>query len=282
MIDYERVRNPIAVNIKPSGIRRYFDITSRMTDVISLGVGEPDYLTPEKVRGVAIEALEAGRTKYTNNRGNIELRCEVARYIERKYGPHYEGEDEVIITIGGSEAIDVAIRAVCVPGDEVIIPEPAYVCYEPMVTLAGGKPVMIRTKGENGFKLMPDELRAAISERTKALILPYPSNPTGAIMERADLEALAEVLDGTNIVVISDEVYASYTFNEAGHASVPSVKGFYERTFLVGAFSKTFSMTGWRIGYLCAPRELMLPAAKIHQFGADRIADRGDNRAERL
>lgn len=266
VINYEKVLNPTAANIKPSGIRRYFDITSQMKDVISLGVGEPDYLTPMRVRREAIAALERGDTKYTNNRGTIEVRRAVSNYVERKYGPHYEAEDEIIITIGGSEAIDMAVRAVCVPGDEVIIPQPSYVCYEPIVSLSGAKPVIINTKAENDFKLLPEELLAAMTERTKALILPYPCNPTGAIMEREDLEKIAAVLKDTDIVVISDEVYSSYSFGKEGHVSPASIEGMYERTFLINAFSKTFSMTGWRIGYLCAPRQLMFAAAKIHQF----------------
>ncbi len=266
MINYEKVLNPLAATIKPSGIRRYFDITSRMSDVISLGVGEPDYLTPMVVRRAAIDALERGDTKYTNNRGTIELRREVAKYVKRKFGPEYDPEDEIIITIGGSEAIDMAVRAVCCPGDEVIIPQPSYVCYEPITSLAGAVPVIINTKAENRFRLLPDELRAAITEKTKALILPYPCNPTGAIMEREDLEAIAEVLRDTDIVVISDEVYSSYSFGKEDHVCAASIDGMYERTFIVNAFSKTFSMTGWRLGYLCAPRQLMAPAAKVHQF----------------
>ncbi len=266
MINYSKVLNPLAASIRPSGIRKYFDITSRMTDVISLGVGEPDYLTPWVVRESAIEALKAGNTKYTNNRGTIELRTEIAKYVKRHFGPEYEPEDEVLVTIGGSEAIDMAVRAVCAAGDEVIIPQPSYVCYEPIVSLAGAKPVIINTKAENNFRLTPEELRAAITDKTKALILPYPSNPTGAIMERKDIEAVAEVLRDTDIVVISDEVYSSYSFGEEGHVCVADVPGMYERTFIVNAFSKTFSMTGWRLGYLCGPRELMMPAIKVHQF----------------
>ncbi len=266
MINYSKILNPTAVNIKPSGIRKYFDITSQMKDVISLGIGEPDFLTPMCVRQSAIDALEQGNTKYTNNRGTIELRREIAKYVERMFGVSYTPDDEVLVTIGGSEAIDLAIRTVCNPGDEVIIPQPSYVCYEPITALAGAVPVIINTKAENSFKLTPEELRAAITDKTKVLILPYPSNPTGAIMERADIEAISEVLRDTDIVVVSDEVYSSYTFNDAGHVCVASVDGMRERTFTVNAFSKTFSMTGWRLGYLCAPRELMLPAIKIHQF----------------
>lgn len=265
MIDYSKVLSKTVVDMKPSGIRKFFDIANTMDGVISLGVGEPDFRTPWQIRNAGIKSLERGFTRYTANRGLDELRRELSRYVERKYSAKYNGDGDILITVGGSEAIDAAIRAVVEPGDEVIIPQPSYVCYEPITRLAGGVPVIINVKAENDFKVTPDELRAAISERTKALILPYPCNPTGAIMERSDIEALEEVLRDTNIVVISDEIYSELTFGTS-HVSVPSVKGMYERTLLINGFSKNFSMTGWRLGYVCGPSEIMSEITKIHQY----------------
>ncbi len=265
MIDYSKVLSKTVVDMKPSGIRKFFDIANTMDGVISLGVGEPDFRTPWQIRNAGIKSLERGFTRYTANRGLDELRRELSRYVERKYSAKYNGDGDILITVGGSEAIDAAIRAVVEPGDEVIIPQPSYVCYEPITRLAGGVPVIINVKAENDFKVTPDELRAAISERTKALILPYPCNPTGAIMERRDIEALEEVLRDTNIVVISDEIYSELTFGTS-HVSVPSVKGMYERTLLINGFSKNFSMTGWRLGYVCGPSEIMSEITKIHQY----------------
>ncbi len=266
MMDYTKILSPTVQQIKPSGIRKFFDIAGTMEDVISLGVGEPDFPTPWEIRKAGILSLESGKTRYTANRGLEQLREEVCRYVERKYGVRYTAAGEVLITVGGSEAIDACIRAVACPGDEIIIPQPSYVCYEPLAQLCGCKPVIIETRAENGFKLTPEELRAAITPRTKALILPYPCNPTGAIMERADLEAIATVLRETNILVISDEIYAELTFGGASHVSIASIDGMQERTVLVNGFSKTFSMTGWRLGYACGPEPIMKQITKIHQF----------------
>lgn len=265
MIDYSKMLSKTVVEMKPSGIRKFFDIANTMEGVISLGVGEPDFRTPWQIRNAGIKSLERGFTRYTSNRGLDELRRELSVYIDRKYGVKYNGAGDILITVGGSEAIDAAMRAVVEPGDEVIIPQPSYVCYEPIARLAGGVPVIINTKAENDFKVTPEELRAAISEKTKVLILPYPCNPTGAIMERADIEALDEVLRDTNIVVISDEIYSELTFGTS-HVSVPSVGTMRERTLLINGFSKNFSMTGWRLGYVCGPSELMSEITKIHQY----------------
>ena len=266
MIDYGKILTDTVKDIKPSGIRKFFDIASTMEDVISLGVGEPDFRTPWQIRSAGIRSLEQGRTRYTSNRGLELLREEIVRYSRRKYGISYDPDTEVLVTVGGSEAIDAAIRAVTAPGDEIIIPQPSYVCYEPMTRLAGGVPVIIDTKAENDFKLTERELREAITPRTKALILPYPCNPTGAIMEREDLEKLARVLRDTNILVISDEIYAELTYGGVRHVSPASVDGLKERTVVINGFSKAFSMTGWRLGYAMGPREIMEQITKIHQY----------------
>ena len=266
MINYQKLLSPTVVGIKPSGIRKFFDIAGTMDDVISLGVGEPDFPTPWEIRKAGILSLESGKTRYTSNRGLETLREEIGRYVKRKYGVSYDAKSEILVTVGGSEAIDACIRAIASPGDEIIIPQPSYVCYEPIAALCGCKPVIIETKAENAFKITPEELRAAITPRTKALILPYPCNPTGAIMERADLEAIAAVLRDTNILVISDEIYAELTFGDASHVSIASIDGMQERTVLINGFSKTFSMTGWRLGYACGPTPVMEQLTKIHQF----------------
>lgn len=266
MINYDKVLNPTVVSIKPSGIRKFFDIAATMKDVISLGVGEPDFQTPWQIRKAGINSLEKGKTRYTSNKGIDTLRSEIAKFTKRKYNLEYDPEREILVTVGGSEAIDAAIRAVVSPGDEVIIPEPSYVCYEPITELAGGKPVVIETKAENDFKVTPEELREKITPKTKVLILPYPCNPTGAIMERDDLEKIAEVLRGTDIIVISDEIYAQLTFGGKPHVSVAEIDGMKERTVVVNGFSKTFSMTGWRLGYACGPAPLIKQITKIHQF----------------
>ncbi len=266
MIDYDRVLSRVIKGIKPSGIRKFFDIANSMEGVISLGVGEPDFRTPWQIRSAGIRSLEQGQTRYTSNRGLTELRCEIAKYVKRKYSVEYKPESEVLVTVGGSEAIDAAVRAIVNPGDEIIIPEPSYVCYEPITELAGGVPVVINTKAENDFKLTAEELRSAITDKTKALILPYPSNPTGAIMEREDLEAIAEVLRKTDIVVISDEIYAELTFGGKKHVSISHIDGMQERTIMVNGFSKAFSMTGWRLGYVCGPAPLLREITKIHQY----------------
>ena len=266
MIDYGKILSQRVKEIKPSGIRKFFDIANTMENVISLGVGEPDFRTPWQVRKAGITSLEKGLTRYTSNKGLSSLRAEISKYIDRKYGVKYSPDREILVTVGGSEAIDGAIRAITSPGDEIIIPQPSYVCYEPMVRLSGGVPVIITTKEENSFKLTKDELKAAITDKTKAVILPYPCNPTGAIMEKEDLEAVAEVLRDTNILVISDEIYAELTFGGVKHTSVSSIDGMKERTVLINGFSKAFSMTGWRMGYACGPREIMDEITKIHQF----------------
>ena len=266
MIDYQKILSKTVEGIKPSGIRRFFDIAETMQDVISLGVGEPDFPTPWEIRKAGILSLESGRTRYTSNRGLEALRREICAYQERKYGLSYNPESEVLVTVGGSEAIDACIRAVVTPGDEVIIPQPSYVCYEPIVTLAGGTPVIIETKAENDFKVTPEELLAALSPRTKALVLPYPCNPTGAIMEKRDLEALAAILRERDILVLSDEIYAELTFSGEPHVSIASIEGMHERTVVINGFSKAFSMTGWRLGYACGPAPILEQVTKIHQY----------------
>jgi aminotransferase len=265
MMDYTKALSDTVKEIKPSGIRKFFDIAGKMENVISLGVGEPDFRTPWQIRSAGIRSLEHGATRYTANKGLESLRAELARYIERRYGARYESEGEILVTVGGSEAIDMTLRALINPGDEVIIPQPSYVCYEPITRLAGGVPVIIETKAENDFKLTPDELKSALSAKTKALILPYPSNPTGAIMEKRDLEALVPVLRDTNVCVISDEIYAELTFGTE-HTSAGSIDGLNERTVLIGGFSKSHSMTGWRLGYACGPAPIIKEITKIHQY----------------
>lgn len=266
MMDYSKVLNPAVCEIKPSGIRKFFDIAATMNDVISLGVGEPDFETPWKIRKAGISSLERGKTKYTSNSGLIALRKEISNYLYRKCNVSYEPESEILISVGGSEAIDAAIRAVVSAKDEVIIPEPSYVCYEPITTLAGGVPVVIETKAEDDFKLAKKQLLSAITDKTKALILPYPCNPTGAIMEKEDLEEIASVLRDKNILVISDEIYAELTFGGKKHVSIASIEGMKDKTVIVNGFSKTFSMTGWRLGYAAGPKEIIKQMTKIHQF----------------
>lgn len=266
MIDYSKVLTGVVKDIKPSGIRKFFDIANTMEDVISLGVGEPDFRTPWQVRSAGIHSLEVGSTRYTSNRGLEALRDEISSYVKRKYSVDYSASDEILVTVGGSEAIDAAVRAITEPGDEIIIPQPSYVCYEPIVRLAGGAPVIINTKAENDFKLTRAELEAVMSPKTKALILPYPCNPTGAIMEYDDILAISEAIKDTDVMVISDEIYAELTFGGKRHVSVPSVPGMKERTVLINGFSKTFAMTGWRLGYACGPSEIMSMITKIHQF----------------
>ncbi len=266
MMDYSKILSDTVQNIKPSGIRKFFDIAATMDDVISLGVGEPDFQTPWSVRKAGITSLEKGKTKYTSNSGLEELRQEISNYTNRKSGVKYDPTGEILISVGGSEAIDATLRAIIMPGDEVIIPQPSYVCYEPMTVLCGGTPIIIETLAENDFKVTPEQLKNAISDKTKALILPYPCNPTGAIMQRQDLEALAEILRDTNILVISDEIYSELTFAEESHVSIASIDGMRERTILINGFSKAFSMTGWRLGYACGPKEIISQITKIHQF----------------
>ena len=262
------MRNPLSetiVTIKPSGIRKFFDIVSEMDDAISLGVGEPDFDTPWHIRDEGIYSLEKGRTFYTSNAGLKELKVEITKYIKRSQGISYDADHEVIVTVGGSEAIDIALRAMVDPGDEVLIPQPSYVSYEPCAILAGAKPVIIELKEENEFRLTAQELRDAITDKTKILILPFPNNPTGAIMEKEDLEAIAEIVREKDIFVISDEIYAELTYKEK-HVSIASLPGMQERTVLINGFSKAYAMTGWRLGYACAPKEIMEQMLKIHQF----------------
>ncbi len=264
------MRNPLAdkvVDIKPSGIRKFFDIVTEMNDpdVISLGVGEPDFDTPWHIRDEGIYALEKGRTFYTSNSGLMELRTEICNYLKRSQGVAYDPRREVVVTVGGSEAIDIGLRAMCNPGDEVLIPQPSYVSYEPCAVLAGAVPVIINLKAENEFRLTAQELEDAITERTKVLILPFPNNPTGAIMERKDLEAIAKVIEKHDIFVMSDEIYAELTYKEK-HVSIVSVPGMRERTVLINGFSKAYAMTGWRLGYACGPEEIIRQMTKIHQF----------------
>lgn len=266
MMDYSSLLNKTVKDIKPSGIRKFFDIAATMDNVISLGVGEPDFQTPWQIRKAGIESLEKGKTKYTSNWGIDRLRSEISGYLERKFNLKYCPDEEILVTVGGSEAIDMCIRAVVNPGDEVIIPQPSYVCYEPVTRLAGGVPVIIETKAENDFKVTPEELKNAMSEHTKLLILPYPCNPTGAIMEKEDIEKLYDVIKGTNILVLSDEIYAELTFGGKRHISPAAIEGMWERTVTVNGFSKAFSMTGWRLGFACGPREIMDQITKIHQF----------------
>jgi aminotransferase len=265
-MDYSKLLNPTVVDIKPSGIRRFFDIAAEMSDVISLGVGEPDFQTPWHIRQAGIKSLQDGKTKYTSNRGLKELRQVIAEYMKTSVGVDYEPEKEVLITVGGSEAIDVAIRTLVAPGDEVLIVEPSFVCYEPICRMAGGVPVIIPTKAENEFRLTPEELKARITPKTKVLILPYPGNPTGAVMERKDLEPIAEILKDTDITVISDEIYSELTYTGNSHVSIASLDGMSERTVIINGFSKTYSMTGWRLGFAVGPSAVLEQMTKIHQF----------------
>ena len=262
------MRDPLSKqikDIKPSGIRKFFDIVSEMPDAISLGVGEPDFDTPWHIRDEGIYSLEKGRTFYTSNSGLKELRMEICNYLKRSQGVEYDYNDQVIITVGGSEAIDIGLRAMLDPGDEVLIPQPSYVSYEPCTILAGGVPVPINLKNENEFRLTAQELEDAVTEKTKVLILPFPNNPTGAIMEKKDLEAIAEVIKKHDLYVMSDEIYAELTYKDK-HVSIASLPGMYERTILINGFSKAYAMTGWRLGYACGPNEIIEQRTKIHQF----------------
>lgn len=262
------MRNPLAdkiIGVKPSGIRKFFDIVSEMEDAISLGVGEPDFDTPWHIRDEGIYSLEKGRTFYTSNAGLKELKVEITKYIKRSQNVMYDADHEVIVTVGGSEAIDLALRAMINPGDEVLIPQPSYVSYEPCAIMADAVPVIIELKEENEFRLTAQELRDAITEKTKILILPFPNNPTGAIMEKKDLEEIAEIIREKDIFVISDEIYAELTYKDK-HVSIVSIPGMQERTVLINGFSKAYAMTGWRLGYACAPKEIMEQMIKIHQF----------------
>lgn len=262
------MRNPLSdtiVQIKPSGIRKFFDIVSEMKDAISLGVGEPDFETPWHIRDEGIYSLEKGRTFYTSNAGLKELKIEICNYLKRRYDLSYHYENEVLVTVGGSEAIDIAMRAMVNPGDEVLIPQPSYVSYEPCALLTGAKPVIINLKHENQFRLTAQELEEAITEKTKILVLPFPNNPTGAIMERKDLEEIAEVIKKHDIFVISDEIYSELCYTDQ-HVSIANIADMQERTILINGFSKSYAMTGWRLGYACGPKEIIEQMTKIHQF----------------
>ncbi len=264
-MDYSKILSSTVQDIKPSGIRKFFDLLENMQGVVALTVGQPDFITPWHIRVAAIESLENGKTYYTSNSGTLELRQEISAYMNRRYSLTYDPKNEVIVTVGGSEAIDIAMRAVINPGDEVIVPQPAFVCYGPICELAGGKPVYLNTKEENKFKLTADELKSVITPKTKMLVLPYPNNPTGAIMTREDLEAIAEVLRGTDIMILSDEIYCELTYGRE-HVSIASLDGMRERTIIASGFSKTYAMTGWRLGYTLAPAEITKQMLKIHQY----------------
>ncbi len=267
MIDYEKIVSPIVSALPPSGIRKFFDIVAEMDDAISLGVGEPDFTTPWAIREAGIYSLEKGQTHYTANAGLMELREEICNYNKRKYGVTYDPKTEVVVTVGGSEAIDLMIRALINPGDEVLIPEPCFVCYKPCTIMAGGTPVPIETKEEDEFRLLPEQLKAKITDKTKLLILPFPNNPTGGVMSKADLEAIAEVLRDTNVMVLSDEIYGELRYGEEKHTPFSAIDGMKERTVVVNGFSKAFAMTGWRLGYAIGPAPIIKLMTKIHQYG---------------
>lgn len=267
MIDYENILSEKVKSIKFSGIRKFFDIAASMDNIISLSVGEPDFKTPFTIRKAAIRTLEKGKTAYTANAGMAELRQEIAGYLKDRINVEYDPAHEIIVTVGGSEAIDVSFRAILNDGDEVLIPEPSFVCYAPLVTMAGGVPVTIETKAENLFKLTPEQLLEKITPKTKALVLPYPNNPTGAVMRRNELEAISDVLRERSIMVISDEIYSELTFGGERHVSISEIDGMKERTIVINGFSKAFAMTGWRLGYAAGPAPIMLQMLKLHQYG---------------
>ena len=267
MLDYNKIVSKKAREMKPSGIRRFFDLAATMEDVITLGIGEPDFQTPWSIRRAAITALEKGKTFYTANSGLAKLREVISGYLKKTIHVEYNPADEIIVTVGGSEAIDLAIRAIVEPGDEVLVVEPSFVCYSPLVELCGGVAVPLITKRENLFRLTADELAAKITDKTKLLVLPYPSSPTGAVMRRDDLEKLAEVLKDTNVIVLSDEIYSELTYGSEPHVTFSSIDGMAERTIVVNGFSKTFAMTGWRLGYALGPEPVIKQMTKLHQYG---------------
>lgn len=263
------MRNFIAKHVEempPSGIRKFFDVAATMEDVVSLGVGEPDFKTPEHVRQAAIDSLKEGKTRYSSNQGMPELRKVISDYLDRRFHTKYDPADQILCTIGASEAIDIALRTIIEPGDEILVVEPSYVSYKPSITLQGGVPVVLTTKVENEFRLTPEELESAITPKTKALIFPYPNNPTGGIMEKADLEKIAPVLIKHDILVISDEIYAELTYGGLDHVSIASIPGMYERTIVLNGFAKSFAMTGWRLGYAAGPKDLILAMNKVHAY----------------
>ena len=264
-IDYDRILPRSVVEMPSSGIRKFFDILDSMTDVTALTVGQPDFVTPWKIREAGIESLETGKTYYTSNAGTLELRQEISRYMNRRFNLTYNPKSEVVVTVGGSEAIDVAMRTLLQPGDEVIIPTPCFVCYEPLCKLTGAIPVIVETRNEDRFKLTPELLESAITEKTKMLVLAYPNNPTGAIMDAEDLEKIAKILREKQIIILSDEIYAELTYGRR-HVSIASLPEMWERTVVVSGFSKTYAMTGWRLGYICAPAPLAKQMLKLHQY----------------
>jgi len=266
MMDYSKILNQRIQKIPPSGIRKYFDLLGSMEDGISLGIGEPDFITPWHIRNAGIQSLEKGYTKYTPNAGLSDLRKAISEYMKRRFDLDYAPVGQILVTVGGSEGLDLAFRCILEAGDEVIIPTPSFVCYGPLASITHGVPVYVQTKAENEFRLTAEELRNAITPKTKAVVLPFPNNPTGGIMGREHLEELADVLRGTDIMVISDEIYAELTYGQK-HVSIANIPGMYERTIVVNGFSKAYSMTGWRMGYLCAPKEIVAAMTKLHQFG---------------
>ena len=266
-MNLDKLVNPTVDELPSSAIRKFFDVANLMDDAISLGVGEPDFVTPWPIREAGIYSLEKGQTYYTANSGLIELREEICTYMKRKYDISYDAKTQVLVTVGGSEAIDAMIRSVVRPGDEVLIPEPSFVCYKPLTIMAGGVPVIIETKEEDNFRLTPKQLKEKITDKTKLLILPYPNNPTGAIMTKSDLEAIAEVLKDTNILVLSDEIYAELCYSDEEHVPFSKIDGMYERTVVVNGFSKAFAMTGWRLGYAMGPERILKLMTKVHQYG---------------
>ena len=266
-MDYDKLISDRVRDVKFSGIRKFFDIAATVDNVISLSIGEPDFKTPWNIRKEAIKALEKGKTTYTANPGLIQLRRAIANYTERKNGLKYDPDKEIVVTVGGSEAIDCAFRALLNPGDEVLIPEPSFVCYAPLVNIAGGTPVTIETKIENNFKLTAEEVKEKLTDKTKVLVLPYPNNPTGAVMRRDELEEIARVLRDTEVIVVSDEIYGELTYGDERHVSIAELDGMQERTVLINGFSKAFSMTGWRMGYFAAPEPIATQMLKIHQYG---------------
>lgn len=266
MMDYSKILSQRAVQLKPSGIRRFFDIAAEMKDVISLGVGEPDFKTPWSIRRAGIESLEKGHTWYTANAGLLALRTEISNYLNRRFSLQYDSKKEIFVTVGGSEAIDLCIRSIVEPGDEVLVVEPSFVCYDPITRLTGGIPVPIATKAEDSFRLTAKQLKAAITPKTKLLVLPFPNNPTGGIMRRKHLEEIADVLRGTDIMVLSDEIYAELTYGQEKHVSFASIDGMRERTIVVNGFSKAYAMTGWRLGYAAGPAPIIKQMIKLHQY----------------
>lgn len=266
MMDYSKLISPHISDLAPSGIRKFFDIAAEMKDAISLGVGEPDFVTPWSVREAGIYSLEKGRTHYSANSGLLELRNEICAYLERKYNLSYDPKIETLVTVGGSEAIDLLIRAIISHGDEVLIPEPCFVCYKPCTLMAGGTPVTIQTEEKDNFKLTPEKLLEKITPRSKLLVLPFPNNPTGAVMTREDLEKIAEIVREHDLFVLSDEIYGELTYTGQPHVPFATIEGMQERTVTVNGFSKAFAMTGWRLGYACGPREIISQMTKIHQY----------------